>query len=50
MVEFLPKQKQLFQRRFEEKYDLSDPAYQHWLKIYHPTVAEQIATREKGTR
>jgi len=46
MVEFSPEQEQLFQRRFEEKYDLSDPVYQQWLKIYHPTVAEQMQEKQ----
>ena len=31
-------QEQLFQKRFEEKYDLPDLAYQQWLRINHPTT------------
>jgi len=38
---FSPKQEQLIQRRFEEKYDLPDPVYQQWLMINHLT-AEQV--------
>ena len=29
----------LFQRRFEEGYDLYDPLYQKWLELEHPEVA-----------
>ena len=39
--EFSPEQELLFQRRYEEKYDLPDPVYQQWLKIYHPTAKVQ---------
>ena len=36
----LLEQEQLFQRRYEEKYDLPDPAYQQWLMINHPTAGQ----------
>ena len=42
MVEFSPEQVLLFQKRFEEKYDVPDPVYQQWLKINHPTTAAQV--------
>ena len=35
---FSLEQEQLFQKRFEEKYDLPDPAYQQWLTINHPAT------------
>ena len=35
---FSSEQEQLFQKRFEEKYDLPDPVYQQWLRINHPTT------------
>ena len=37
---FSLEQEQLFQRRYEEKYDLLDPTYQQWLMINHPTVGQ----------
>ena len=30
--------KRLFQKQYEEQYDLPDPVYQQWLKINHPTT------------
>ena len=30
------RQNQLFQTRFEEGYDLPDPEYLDWLRVYHP--------------
>ena len=33
---FSPEQKAMYQRRYEERYDISDPSYIAWLKIYHP--------------
>ena len=41
MSEFSPEQELLFQRGYEEKYDLPDPVYQQWLKINHPTAKVQ---------
>ena len=35
---FSSEQEQLFQKRYEEQYDLPDPVYQQWLKINHPTT------------
>ena len=40
MAEFSPEQELLFQRRFEEKYDLTDPVYQQWLRINYLTAAQ----------
>ena len=40
MAEFSPEQELLFQRRFEEKYDLPDPVYQQWLRINYLTAAQ----------
>ena len=34
--QFTPEQEELFNRRYEEKYDLPDPIYFEWLKINHP--------------
>ena len=34
---FSSKQEQLFQKRYEQQYDLPDPVYQQWLKINHTT-------------
>ena len=39
---FTSEQEALFKRRFEEGYDLNDPAYMAWLKINHPEVALSI--------
>ena len=35
---FSLEKEQLFRKRFEEKYDLPDPAYQQWLRINHPAT------------
>ena len=32
------KEKELFQKRYEENYDIRDPEYVAWLKIHHPDV------------
>ena len=40
MTEFSPEQELLFQRRYEEYYDIPDPVYQQWLKIKYPTAAQ----------
>ena len=34
--QFTPEQEELFNRRYEEKYDIPDPIYFQWLKINHP--------------
>lgn len=34
-IEFSPRKQLLFQKRFEEGYDLPDPEYQKWLKANH---------------
>ena len=39
---FTSEKEALFKRRFEEGYDLNDPAYVAWLKINHPEVALSI--------
>ena len=36
---FTPEQKQVFEERFEEGYDLHDPEYDAWLRITHPIDA-----------
>ena len=33
---FSPEQEAMYQRRYEERYDISNPSYLAWLKIYHP--------------
>ena len=35
---FSPELEKLYQKRFEEKYDLQDPDYIAWLKINHPEL------------
>jgi len=45
-LSFFTRIKLLFKRRLDEKYDLPDPVYQQWLKIYHPTVAEEIQEKK----
>ena len=35
---FSPEKVALFKTRFEENYDLNDPEYVAWLKIFHPEV------------
>ena len=41
---FLPDKVELYQKRYEEGYDLDDPSYKAWLKINHPTeVCSNIA-------
>ena len=35
---FSSEQEQLFQKKYEEQYDLPDPVYQQWLRINHPTT------------
>ena len=39
---FTSEQETLYARRFEEEYDLKDPAYVAWLKINHPDVPVSI--------
>ena len=34
--QFTPEQEELFNRRYEENYDIPDPIYLEWLKINHP--------------
>ena len=36
---FSPEQETLYQRRYEEQYDIMDAGYVAWLKIYHPEAA-----------
>ena len=48
MAEFSPEQELLFQKRFEENYDLPDPVYQQWLKINHPTAEVQNELQGRG--
>ena len=31
-----PEQEAMYQQRYEERYDISDPSYLAWIKIYHP--------------
>lgn len=33
---FTPQQCKLYEQRFQEGYDLCDPEYEAWIKIYHP--------------
>ena len=41
---FSPDKVELYQKRYEEGYDLDDPRYKAWLKINHPTeVCSNIA-------
>ena len=35
---FTKEKEELFQKRYEEKYDIQDPEYIAWLKIHHPEV------------
>ena len=36
LQEFTLNQLELFQRRFENDYDIPDPVYLQWLKVYQP--------------
>lgn len=36
---FTADQNTLFQLRFEEGYDIDDPEYSAWIKIYHPELS-----------
>ena len=40
---FTPEQQQLYERRFQEGYDLRDQEYEAWLKITHPIDAGKSA-------
>jgi len=49
---FSPEQEALYQKRFDENYDISDPSYVAWLKINHPeaelSVASSVGTSSSG--
>ena len=36
--EFSSAEMQLYEKRFEEGYNISDPRYENWLDIYHPNT------------
>ena len=36
-------QLELFQRRFENDYDIPDPVYLQWLKVYHPSRSVELS-------
>ena len=40
---FSPEQEALYQKRFDENYDISDPSYVAWLKIIHPEAELSVA-------
>lgn len=40
---FPPDQEELYRKRFEEGYDLTDPGYVAWLKINHPEVSVSVS-------
>ena len=42
---FTAEQEQLFQRRYEEGYDLPDPHYRQWLTLHHP---DSISSNQRG--
>ena len=44
---FSPEEEQLFQRRFEEKYDLPDPLYPQWLKTKPPKEHADMNTEHE---
>ena len=35
-VNFSPKQMELYQKRYDEEYDIPDPRYLKWKEIYYP--------------
>jgi len=41
---FSPEQEALYQKRFDENYDISDPSYVAWLKINHPEAELSVAS------
>ena len=42
---FSPDKVKLYKKRYEEGYDLDDPSYTAWLKIYHPTEVCSTTTK-----
>ena len=38
-IPFTPEKRRLYERRFQEGYDLQDPEYEAWLRITHTTDA-----------
>jgi len=42
---FSPEQEALYQKRFDENYDISDPSYVAWLKINHPEAELNLVLR-----
>ena len=42
---FSPEKVELYKKRYEEGYDLDNPSYTAWLKIYHPTEVCSTTTK-----
>ena len=42
---FSPDKVELYKKRYEEGYDLDNPSYTAWLKIYHPTEVCSTTTK-----
>ena len=42
-TQFTDKEIHIFQRRYENGYDLVDPRYSHWLQIFHPQANNDVA-------
>ena len=41
---FTPEQQVLYQKRYEEGYDIADPGYTEWLKIHHPSGSQSTTS------
>jgi len=47
---FSKEKEALYQKSFEENYDLKDPDYIAWIKIYHPEVNTSITCQHSSAK
>ena len=46
---FTQEEQKLYQKRYEEGYNIPDPSYVAWLKIYHPSIVLSAASSENSS-
>ena len=44
--QFTDEEMHIFQRRYDNGYDLDDPRYSHWLNIFHPQENNKMVSAE----
>jgi len=47
---FTPEQRMIFERRFQEGYDIKDPEYISWLRINHPEISSPPCSDATASR